>query len=318
MANVRILTDGGAMRKRSRGTLSFLAWFWLGAVLAISVDARGQEPALPPRDPAVAPILQVLGEYCSQLRKDFHNYIAEERDTQKVYKRSGELDRERHILADYYLVSPPSAPTEQVDFREVLEVDGKKVGRSRDALLKLLTQPGADLGKEAERLKKESNRYELLGGSKALSSVALLLPMYGLPENQSHTEYSLAGEQPAPDQWAVDFHEVGDMTLLSRGQPRHSREPLPASGRFYLAKPDGRILRADVSVNIREEDGTTTKLRYVVEYQPGKDRRMLPSRRLMFLNNPQWRHGPVAESEANYSNFRQFSAHSSIVSSEDP
>jgi hypothetical protein len=288
------------------------------ALLAISMDARAQEPAITAGDPAVVPILKLLGEYCTQLRKDFHNYVAEERDTQKRYKRSGELDRERHILADYYMVSLPSAPTEQTDFREVLEVDGKKVGRSRGALLKLLTKPSRDLPKEYDRLKRESNRYELLWGSAFLSSVALVLPMYGLPENQTHTAYSLAaGEPQAPDQWIVDFHEVGTQTILWRSRRSQSSGPLPASGRFYLAKPDGRILRAEISVNLPPGDAAA-RLRYVVEYQPDKDNHMLPGRRLVFVYDPKWQNSLIAESEATYSNFRRFSANSRIVSWEVP
>jgi hypothetical protein len=288
----------------------------LGAILAVAMNAGGQGTAVPKRNPEVVPVLQKLGEYCTQFRKNFHNYVAEEEDTQRRYNRSGVVTGERHILADYYTVALPSDPTHQTDFREVLEVDGKKVARPGGSLMELLTTPNGNLLEEIDRLTKESARYELYGEGAFLSSVALVLPLYGLPENQEHTEYSLASKTQSPDRWVLDFKEFGANTVLRRGSLSHP-EPLPATGRFYVAKADGRILRAEVSVTYSGGDGGgNTLVRYVVEYQPGSDRQMLPSRRLVFVDKSKW--GRVAESEAIYSKFRRFSTNSKIVSWDAP
>jgi hypothetical protein len=282
--------------------------------------AKAQGP-VPARDPELRAVLEKLGATSLAFRAQFHNFIAEEHDLQKRYKPNGELDGERRIVSDYYMVTLPSGPSVLYDFREVLQVDGKDVRRRQESVVKMLNRRGGEVGKEIERLKRESNRYELFLGRAFLSNVSLLLPLYATPDHQKHTEFRLLTEPSLPpDELLLEFKELGDDTILRYGGPGDDElRPLNATGRFNLAKTDCRILKADVSVvNWRQEDGTSVRLHYVVEYRPAPDGQMLPRRRLVFVSHPKWRNGLIAESEATYSNFRRFSADSKILSWELP
>lgn len=263
----------------------------------------------PSRDPALAHAVARAGGHSVEYCEHFRNYVAAEVDTQRRYRPSGEIQRERSVRSDYYLVALPSDPARTYEFRDVLSVDGKTVRPpSRESLL---MKKGRDIGAEFDRLKRASNRYELFAGSNFLSNIAAGILAYVDPRLQPHIAYRLAPEEGGC--MVLEFFELGESTYLREGKDPRSK-PLRATGRFRLSPPDLRITRAEATVVLRRDDHDI-ELRYEVEYAEASNGRMLPARRQVYVTrlSPAEGRRLLAASEAKYSNFRRFATETKLT-----
>ena len=86
-------------------------------------------------------------------------------------------------------------------------------------------------------------------------------------------------------------------------------QPLPATGCIHLSRGDYDLLQGDVMLSLKT---VPALLHLVAEYQPGPGGLRVPARRELSILHPKWRNGVVAQAEATYSNFRRFSAESSV------
>jgi hypothetical protein len=249
---------------------------------------------------------------CLELWDGFRQFVAEENDVQRVFDKSGKVRRERRVRADYYIVRIPSSrpddPDGLLEFREVLEVDGKSVRRNPERLMALLTAKGSSPKEEQCRLLNASNERSLFGAGWHLNFTAGLAgyihAIPGAPAN-----YRLAPETAATDdETVVCFQEAGPGARAGEGPCMNSR-PLLGRGCIHLARSDYSILKADVTVTLKT---APLELRMATEYQTGPGGVRVPSRRVASILHSKWRDGVAAQAEATYSNFRRFSAESAV------
>jgi hypothetical protein len=249
---------------------------------------------------------------CLELWDGFRQFVAEEHDVQRVFDKSGKVRRERRIRADYYIVRIPSSRPDDADglleFRDVLEVDGKPVRRDPARLMTLLTARGSSPREEACRIAEAANERNLFGAGWHINFTAGLAGyIHAYPDAPAN--YRLAPEpEAAGDETVVDFEETGRVTRAQEGPCLHPQR-LPAKGRIHLARTDYNILKVDVIVALKS---APLQLRMMSEYQTGPGGVRVPSRRLASILHPKWRDNLAAQAEATYSNFRRFSAESAV------
>jgi hypothetical protein len=277
------------------------------------VFASGLLPAGVIGDDQLATAVSKGDAKCLELWDGFRQFVAEENDVQRVFDKSGKVRRERRIRADYYIVRIPSARPDDSDglleFRDVLEVDGKPVRRNPARLMALLTERGASPREETCRLQDAANERNLFGSGWHINFTAGLAGyIHAWPDADAN--YRLAPEaEAAGDETVVCFEETGRVTRAQEGPCLHPQR-LPGKGCIHLARSDYSILKADVSVALKT---TPLEMRMVSEYQTGPGGVRVPARRVMSILHSKWRGGVVAQAEATYSNFRRFSAESTVV-----
>jgi len=249
---------------------------------------------------------------CLELWDGFRRFVAEELDVQRVFDKSGKVRRVRRIRSDYYIVRLPSArpddPDAVLEFRDVLEVDGKPVRRNPARLMALLTVKGASLREESCRLHAASNEHNLFGSGWQINFTASIAGyIHKVPDLQ--TTYRLAPEMAGSnDEAVVCFEETGTHTRMGEGSCV-APQPLPGAGCIHMTKGDYDILSGEVTVTLKT---LPVRMRVLVEYRAGPGGLRVPARRVMSILNAKWRDGVVVQAEATYSNFRRFSAESTV------
>jgi hypothetical protein len=278
-----------------------MAWLTVLSATALAGNAAGAEPPL-------REVLEKAGAQAAELLEQFRNYVAEERDVQRFYDKSGRLRRERRIRADYYVISLPSAPASRFHFRDVLEVDGKAVRRPAGEILELLTAKGADLAQEEIRFSRRSNRYNLLWGEHVTSNFAAGLAAFIDSHAQKTIEYRLDAEASSAERLVVRFRDDGRSGMVCQACWSRQQEALAADGTVTLDRGDCSIDKVEVVTTLR--GGVT--LRMTSEFQRTAEGVRLPSRRRLVAVHPRWKDGVIGEAAAEYTNFRKFSAESKI------
>jgi hypothetical protein len=249
---------------------------------------------------------------CIELWDGFRQLVAEEQDVQRVFDKSGKVRRERRIRSDYYIVRLPSARPDDsrglLEFRDVLEVDGKLVHRDPIRLRNLLTARGASLLEESCRIQGAANEHNLFGSGWHIAFTAGIAGyVHAAPDSQ--IRYRLAPELAgSSDELVVCFEETEHAARMGEGPCMKSR-PLPGTGCIRLGARDYDILNADVTLALKT---MPVQLRAAVEYREGPGGLRVPVRRVISILHPKWRDGLAAQAEATYSNFRRFTAESTI------
>ena len=282
--------------------MSAMRTVWL-AMLGMMALAGNAAPA----DPPLKEVLERAGAQSLALLDEFNNYVAEERDVQRFYDKSGRLRKQREIRADFYVVSLPSDPNSKFQFRDVLEVDGKAIRRPAKEVLELLTEKGANPAKEAIRLNQRSNRYNLLWGEHITSNFGSGLAAYFYPRVQDTVQYRLVPEQSTTEQLVVAFRDDGRSGLSCENCWSSRQVSLAAEGWARLNRADYSIGAIEVNVMLKD-----VKLRMSTEFEPGAGGMRLPRRRSLVAMHPRWKNGVIGESKAEFTNYRRFSAESKI------
>jgi hypothetical protein len=268
-------------------------------------------PAGASEDPAVAGVVAKADVKCMELWDGFRQFVAEEHDTQRLFDKTGKVRRERRMRSDYYIVRIPSSRPDDsgglLEFRDVLEVDGKLVRRNPARLKALLTAKGPSPREELCRILGASNERNLFGAGWHLNFTAGLAG-YIHVSPEAPVNYRLAPEGGADDETVVCFEESGRGTRAQEG-PCMNPQPLPGAGCIHLSRGDYDILKADVTLSLKT---APVRMQMVTDYQWGPGGVRVPARRMMSILHPKWLNGVVAQAEATYSNFRRFSAESTI------
>jgi hypothetical protein len=254
--------------------------------------------AYPQPQPDLRVVLTRLGTYSSAYHKQFREFVATEQRTQKHWGHNLKLEQ-RTTTADYYVVSLPSAPGSMVEFRETLSVDGKPLKNARGKVVQFLNRPSANRAAEAERITKENKRY-YLGLFKRFEEYTNMGLLYVDPRVQRFIQYQLV-QPEAGNVLMLRFREPGPNTVAQEDD-----RPAPASGTIYFTYPDVKVFKVDLVIHEDAIDGPPY-VRCVIEYAPGPDGLMLPSRCRHFIPGMIDTAAPGAwESDATYTNYRRF------------
>jgi hypothetical protein len=245
-------------------------------------------------DAELQPLLARLGAYSIGYHKHFREFVATEERVQKHYGHNLKVEQ-RTTVSDYYVVTLPSAPGSMVEFRETLSVDGRATKGTRGKVLELLNRKSKNVRAEADRLARENKCYDL-GYFKHFEEYTNMGLLYVDPRVQGHVEYGLAGPQ------ALRFREFGVNTVA-----RIDDEPAAATGFVYFT-PEFKVTKVDLTIHDGTAEGPAI-VRCVIEYEPGPEGLMLPSRCRHYI--PGISEEPLPggwASEARYTNYRRFTA----------
>jgi hypothetical protein len=204
------------------------------AVLVGSPVAQGGAPAL-------STLLQRAGAYAEAYVTRLSSVVAEERYRQRVtgQQTGGSVQ----LRSDFLLVQAPGTRG-WVPFRDVIEVNGRRVQDRENRLLHLFLERPAEAAARAREITEESARFNI--GVTRTINVPLLALLFLLPEHVGGFEFGEEGAQ------RIDGAGVRVLTYREVGRPTMIRgfggADLPAEGRLWLEPETGRVLRTQLVV----------------------------------------------------------------------
>jgi len=218
-------------------------------------------------------VLARTAEYVAAYQKGLRGVVAEETYAQNMTSsrpggpggRSRTIRDSRRLKSDLLLVQLPSEDR-WMQFRDVFEVDGKPVRDRDQRLYKLFVEARPDARQQAETLQAESARHNL---GPLLRTVNIpMMALYIFDRNiHPGVEYRFgdtgntrrfAALAPAASIAVIEFEETTGDTLIRGEKDR----PIPASGRAWIDRSDGRILQTELVAR-----DTTLRAQINVTYQ---------------------------------------------------
>jgi hypothetical protein len=163
--------------------------------------------------------------------------------------------KHRELKADFLIVK--STGDILTPFRDVFEVDHIPI-RDRDerlAKLFLSAKPGEDADMKARAIAEESGRYNLGAVQRTINNPVFAL-IFLQPDVRTHFKFTAGkSDRKAGDNViVVDYIEEMRPTVIA-GLPG---QDMPAFGRFWIEKGTGRVVKAEVRVEVREVKANLT------------------------------------------------------------
>ena len=207
-------------------------------------------------DVPLATILDRAGEYVGRYSETFQNVLAEETSRQwlrggyatpsdvGIYGTANPHQRTeiRTLRSELVWVAVPGLLPWGA-FRDVVELDGRKLGDHEGRLAELFASPAPGALAQAREIFEESSRYNL--GARRDVNVPTRALLLLLPENQRRLELERKGERTIANlrRVEVEFREVSSPTLV-RDQGRD--RDVPSRGRFWIDPTRGAVLRSEI------------------------------------------------------------------------
>lgn len=213
------------------------------------------------QDPTLAAVIARAGQYAVEYEQRFSMLVAEEDYYQRAERSiqvgnpsqmqgrnpGGALDigndRARRLRSDYLLVRNQEGGW--LPFRDVFEVDGRRLRDRQDRMLRLLLTPSPSAMEQAQRIMAESTRHNLGRVTRTINipTLAVLLPKPGLRERFVFTEKGTE-EVAGRVAWVVAYEERLRPTLVRTT----GGADLPMTGTLWVDPVSGVILRTAMSV----------------------------------------------------------------------
>jgi hypothetical protein len=224
----------------------------VGALLATMLAASARLPAANDT-PNLKTILRRAGEYVVRFERDLATLVAEEHYTQEVV--DGAPVEHRELRSDLLFVSRLGMHR-YVEFRDVFEVDGRRIREGSERLTELARDPSdASMG----QIVRESARYNI-GDIERTINVPLLPMMFLIPENQWRFKFNVQ-KSPQPlstakdlpssspyftvstEVWVIEYRETEKPTVIRFIDGRGN---IPVHGRFWIDPGSGRVLMSEL------------------------------------------------------------------------
>jgi VWFA-related protein len=303
----RVLRSGASLRTR-RGYFRVPSTpLEPRAAADVDKEPEPENPAtdagtIPAAATSLATILERAGQYVSDYEDTFKNLVAEEEYDQRGKSRGRNAGR---LLRSDLVFSSTPGPIPWTCFRDVYEVDGKKVREREARLEKLFLQGTASAIAKAKAIRTESSRYNI-GSAVRNVNVPTLALLFLHPRNQGRFRFERKGERwfsgtPGAE---VAFTEVVEPSLVNDGH-----DDLPGEGRFWIDANRGTILRSEAAYRFMPNRALAT---ISVEYRPEPGLNIwVPgemTERYEDLPGAGWPvFGTTTEGTARYSHYRRFS-----------
>jgi hypothetical protein len=252
----------------------------------------GGAPSAQKADPAA--ILAVAADYIATYERQVVAVVAQEDYRQRV---ASAMLPTRQLRSDLVMIA--NAERGWLEFRDVFEVDGRKVRDHDERIVQLFLKPNPSARQQAARIVEESARFNL-DPSGVTFERTLNIPLEALQflreVNQSRSQFDIAGEQRTASGTVIVLR------FRERTQPRLISSPLaaPASGRFWIEQSSGAVVRSELKMSAPNVSATIT-VSYARQFEPAI---WLPASMAeeYDLINPTAAIG----GQATYSNFRRF------------
>jgi hypothetical protein len=212
----------------------------------------------------------------------------------------------RQLRSDLLLVRPEGSDA-WMQFRDVFEVDGKVLRDRNDRLEKLFLQPSKSTAAQAEKIVKESARYNIGDIERTINLPLLAMtvldrrmqPNFQFRINDPSEELKLPKSTTFADRpgaLVVGFNETQVRTMIATPQGKNLR----SHGRFWFAMPDAEVLMTELGV----DDYTLSATIHVAyERKPGLAVAVPVEMHELYVNRL---NSSKVEGTATYSNFREF------------
>jgi hypothetical protein len=212
-------------------------------------------PVLPTYSAELAELLRRLGDYVAEYERSFSDLVAEETYAQRVAPWAWTEDaRGRQVMVKACTVCKRTTRADLVfvrltgevpwaSYRDVFEVDGRRVREHEQRLVKLLSNPSADAQEQARKLLEASATYNI-GPVKRTVNLPTLPLLFLLPRNQERFEFRLGGRR------MIGTTEAIELVFRETSRPTFVKGPLnadlPAQGRFWVNALRAAVVRSEV------------------------------------------------------------------------
>lgn len=249
--------------------------------------------------PEVEALLGRAAAYAGAYERQLSALVSEERYSQSLWKwkpttQSWEVTTRRELTSDYLLVKAPGVAG-WIPFRDVFEVDGRKIREREDRLHKLFIEEPATAFERAKEVMEESARFNI-GFVERNVNLPTLPLMFLSADNRSRFVFRKQGEEAIGGvrTWAVAYAERASPTFV---QGEHG--DLAVDGVFWLEPEHGTVVRSLLRL---KPDPTAVEI--AVIYRPNEKLGgvWIPTEMRETHTAP----GVKLESVARYSNFRRF------------
>jgi hypothetical protein len=243
----------------------------LAAALIAAVPLAAQQP---PADQDIDQLLARATWYSIDFVNKLSSVVAEERYIQDSnvalatvaipalggrgaagMNSSRGTSKHRELRADFLIVK--SGGEMWSPFRDVFEVDHIPI-RDRDqrlAKLFLSAKPGVGVEEQAKAIAEESARYNLGAVQRTINNPVFAL-IFLQPDVRQRFKFSegKADRKAAPDVRVIDYVEETRPTVIA-GLPG---QDMPAFGRFWIESSTGRVVKAEVRVEVKDVKANLT------------------------------------------------------------
>jgi hypothetical protein len=221
-------------------------------------------------------LLERAGAYFLSFESRFSDVVTEERYIQEAMRPGSGLDvavlsrrggvtpqvppsaDRRELVSDFLLVKLPNTD-EWLPFRDVFEVDSRRIRDREDRLSKLFLQPAPTALAQVQRIMEESARYNIGNIQRTIN-----LPVFALevlrPSTQSRFRFSRVklDASVGANVYEVDYREGATPTIIHGAFGKD----LFSHGRFWIEATAGRVLKSELLV-----DDATVHASITVRYQ---------------------------------------------------
>lgn len=291
------------MTRRAALAASVLPWaagVLLGAEAAAQAVVRTKTA---PADAASAELLHRAAEYVDGCEQTFRYIVAEELYTQWGPDPATSATARRTLRSDLVFVSLPGE-IPWTTFRDVYEVDGRAVREREARLERLFMRPSRDAFGQADRILRESARYNL-GEAFRTVNVPTLALLFLHARNQARFSFTRKGSRlfEGISGAEVAFEEVARPSIVRDSYGGD----VPVKGRAWIDPTRGTVLRIEADYDLTTERDRAQSRRQTAyvstsfERQPALDAHVPVEMKELYLTGA----GRI-EATARYSNFRRF------------
>jgi hypothetical protein len=234
--------------------------------------------------------------------------VSDEHYDQEYRDEDGTIFR-RSLVSEVALTrtAPPGEATTfpWAEFRDVIEVDGKKLPNHEGRLAALFGHASDSSGADARTIIEESARYNL-GPLVRTVNVPSFALFFLTAQNQHRFRFRLEGEQYLDEiaTAVVDYSEHDRPTLVRAPGGLGDR---PVEGRIWIEPSSGRVLRT----RLVADQGSGWTAQVEVDYgQDGKTGLWVP---LAMREDYRGDRGASIRALARYSNFRRFRTDARLI-----
>jgi hypothetical protein len=241
-----MLAVTSSFRGRLRARFTITAVAVTGMLLVVSPQLRAQKtPA-----PSAQALLDAASDYARFAYPKLANLVATE---EYVQERRIEAKARRVLRSEFLLVQHPTEKRNWLAYRDVLEVDGKKLENHQERLQQLFVTPTIENWRLVGEIASASQQYHLDGANVSVTNpfvVVALIDRYYRPRLQ----FKLGKEDKdvGPNVWTMTFHEpeAKEMVTVDGTQTLRNVEPLLqkdlARGTLWIDAGTGRILKTQL------------------------------------------------------------------------
>jgi VWFA-related protein len=197
-----------------------------------------------PRDPALDELVQRVGRYVADYGQQASIIIGVEHYDQRLLATTGREVSRRQTTAEFALVKTADAMGWS-GFRDVIEVDGRRIEDRKNRLQTLFRNGSPDPG-EARRIADESARFNLGPVRRNFNDPTAAL-FFLMPSLLPRFAFTRKGESSVNgvNVWEVEFKEKSRPTLI---RTRDGRD-VPSEGTIWVVPSDGTVVRTQLAIS---------------------------------------------------------------------